>query len=139
MPPLLQIAKTYGAQVVQPNAPLPQLAISAAHAVALGRASAEDADKVYVAYYDSVMKRTPTQSPASRKTQVSKLRQIMILAEERPAQATKLLARVEKMHRELMRETRVKSLFAAMVDVARVQRNTRSQLSASELRGLISK
>jgi len=44
-----------------------------------------------------------------------------------------LLLRVEKMHRELAREMRVKSLFAAMVDVAREQRNTRRQLKVSEL------
>ena len=55
MASLLQIAKKYGAQVLQPNATLPGLALDAAHAVALGRASAEDADKVYVAYLDSVM------------------------------------------------------------------------------------
>jgi hypothetical protein len=41
------------------------------------------------------------------------------------------------MHRELGRETRVKSLFAAMVDVARAQRSTRRRLNATELRTLI--
>ncbi len=44
MPPpissLLQVAKRYGVKVVQPNAALPGLALSAARAVALGRASA---------------------------------------------------------------------------------------------------
>jgi len=137
MASLVQIAKKYGAQVVQPNATLPALALHAAHAVALGRASAEDADKVYVAYLDSVMVRSTVQSPGSHKAQVSKLRQIMLLAEERPAQAHKLLLRVEEMHRELSRETRVKSLFAAMVDVARAQRGTCRRLNASELRALI--
>jgi hypothetical protein len=137
MASLLQIAKKYGAQVVQPNATLPGLALDAAHAVALGRASAEDADKVYVAYLDSVMVRSTAQSPGSHKAQVSKLRQIMLLAEERPAQVHKLLLRVEEMHRELSRETRVKSLFAAMVDVARAQRSTRRRLNATELRALI--
>ncbi len=139
MPSLLQVAKKYGAQVVTPNAALPRLAIEAAHAVASGRASANDADKVYVAYFDSVMVRSRAQSPSSRKVQVSKLRQIMLLAEERPTQAPKLLLRVEKMHRQLAREMRVKPLFAAMVDVARAQRNTRQQLTASELRTRIAK
>jgi hypothetical protein len=46
---------------------------------------------------------------------------------------------VEEMHRELSRETRVKSLFAAMVDVPRVQRSTRRRLNAIELRALIAK
>ncbi len=139
MPSLLQVAKKYGAQVVTPNAALPRLAIEAAHAVASGRASANDADKVDVAYFDSVMVRSRAQSPSSRKVQVSKLRQIMLLAEERPTQAPKLLLRVEKMHRQLAREMRVKPLFAAMVDVARAQRNTRQQLTASELRTRIAK
>jgi hypothetical protein len=71
--------------------------------------------------------------------QVSKLRQIMLLAEERPAHAGKLLVQVEKIHRELSRETRVKSLFAAMVDVVRAQRNTRMQMNVNELRKLIAK
>jgi hypothetical protein len=137
MPPLLQVAKMYGAQVVRPNAALPALALSAVHAVALGRASAKDAEEVYVAYLDSVIVRSTAQSPRSRKAQVSKLRQIMLLAEEQPAQAYKLLVRVEKIHRDLTRETRVKSLFAAMVDVARKQRGTRRQLNANELRALI--
>jgi hypothetical protein len=43
------------------------------------------------------------------------------------------------MHRELMREMPVKSLFAAMVDVARAQRHARKQLSADELRAVIVK
>src|SRR5260221_536974 len=137
MASLLQIAKKYGAKVVRPNAALPGLALSAAHAVASGRASAEDADKVYVAYLDSVMVRSAAQSPTSRKAQVSKLRQIMLLAEEQPAHTHKLLLRVEEMHRELSRETRVKSLFAAMVDVARAQRSTRRRLNANELCALI--
>ena len=110
MPSLLQVAKKYGAQVVTPNAALPRLALEAAHAVASGRASPHDADKVYVAYFDSVTVRSRAQSPGSRKVQVSKLRQIMLLAEERPTQAPKLLLRVEKMHRELAREMRVKPL-----------------------------
>ncbi len=86
-----------------------------------------------------MMVRSTAHSPGSHKAQVSKLRQIMVLAEERPAQAHKLLLRVEEMHRELSRETRVKSLFAAMVDVARVQRSTRRRLNATELRALIAK
>jgi hypothetical protein len=64
------------------------------------------------------------QSPGSCRAQASKLRRIMLLAEEQPAQAHRLLLRVEKMHRELMRQMRVKSLFAAMVDVARARQNT---------------
>jgi len=139
MPSLLQVAKKYGAQVVTPNAALPRLAIEAAHAVASGHASAKDANKVYIAYFDSVMVRSRAQSPSSRKVQVSKLRQIMLLAEERPTQAPKLLQRVEKMHRELSQDMRVKPLFAAMVYVAREQRNTRQQLTASELRARIVK
>jgi hypothetical protein len=106
MPSLLQVAKKYGVQVVTPNAALPWLALEAAQAVASGHASAKDADKVYVAYFDSVMVRSRAQSPSSRKVQVSKLRQIMLLAEERPTQAPKLLLRVEKMHRQLAREMR---------------------------------
>ena len=86
-----------------------------------------------------MMVRSTAQSPGSHKAQVSKLRQIMVLAEERPAHAHKLLLMVEEMHRELSRETRVKSLFAAMVDVARVQRSTRRRLNATELRALIAK
>jgi hypothetical protein len=139
MPSLLQVAKKYGAQVVTPNATLPRLALEAVHAVASGRATPGDADKVYVAYFDSVMVRSRAQSPSSRKVQVSKLRQIMLLAGERPTQAHKLLLRVEKMHRQLAREMRVKPLFAAMVDVARKQRNTRRQLNVSELRARIAK
>src|SRR6266446_4303554 len=139
MPSLLQVAKKYGAQVVTPNAALPRLALEAAHAVASGRAWPADADKVYVAYFDSVVVRSRAQSPGSRKAQVSKLRQIMLLAEERPTQAPKLLLQVEKMHRELARETRVKPLFAAMVDVAREQRKMSRQLNARELRARIAK
>jgi hypothetical protein len=139
MPSLLQDAKMYGAKVVRPNTALPGLALRAANAVASGHASAKNADAVYLAYLDSVVPRSATQSPSSRRAQVSKLRQIMLLAEERPAQACKLLAQVEKMHRELSGKTRVKSLFAAMVDVARVQRNTRRQLNTSELRALLAK
>ncbi len=139
MPSLMQTAKMYGAQAIQPSATLPGLALAAAEEVASGHASAEDADRVYVAYLDSVMVRSKAQSPSSRKAQVSKLRQIMLLAEEQPAHAPKLLARVEKMHRELMREIPVKPLYAAMVRVAREQRKTRKQLSADELRGLIAK
>ena len=55
-----------------------------------------------------MMVRSRAQSPGSRKAQVSKLRQIMLLAEERPTQAPKLLLQVEKMHRELARKMRVK-------------------------------
>jgi hypothetical protein len=139
MPSLLQVAKKYGAQAVRSNAALPALAISAANAVALGRASADDAGEVYLAYLDSVMTRSTAQSLSSRKAQVSKLRQIMLLAEEQPAHAPKLLVRVERMHRELTRETPVKSLYAAMVGVARAQRNARKQLSADELRACIAK
>jgi len=116
MASLLQIAKKYGAQVVQPNATLPGLALDAAHAVALGRASAEDADKVYVAYLDSVMVRSTAQSPSSRKAQVSKLRQIMLLAEEQPAPSARAVGVGREDAPELSRETHVKSLFAAMVD-----------------------
>jgi hypothetical protein len=137
MPTLLQSAKEYGARVVRPNAVLPQFALRVAQAVASGQASSKDADKVYLAYLDSVTMRSKAQSPGSHKVQVSKLRQIMLLAEQRPAHAEKLLAQVEKMHGELMREVPAKSLFAAMVDVARVQRRTRRQLNVSELRKLI--
>jgi hypothetical protein len=87
MPPLVKIAKKYGAQVVRSNATLPGLALIAAREVASARASAQNADKVYVAYFDSVIVRSKSQSPGSRKAQVSKLRQIMLLAEERPARA----------------------------------------------------
>jgi len=66
-------------------------------AVALGRVSAKNAEEVYVAYLDSVMVRSMAQPPGSRKAQVSKLRQIMLFAEEQPAQATKLLEQVEKL------------------------------------------
>ena len=38
-------------------------------------------------------------------------------------------------HRDMSRETPVKSLFAAMVDVAREQRGMRKQLNANELWG----
>jgi len=92
-----------------------------------------------MSYFDSVMVRSRAQSPGSRKAQVSKPRQIMLLAEERPTQAPKLLLQVEKMHRELARETRVKPLFAAMVDVAREQRKMSRQLNARELRARIAK
>src|SRR6266849_8318254 len=85
-------------------------------AVALGRASAEDADKVYVAYLDSVMVRSTAQSPSSRKAQVSKLRQIMLLAEEQPAPSARAVGVGREDAPELSRETHVKSLFAAMVD-----------------------
>jgi hypothetical protein len=64
--------------------------LGAAEEVASGRASAEDADQVYVVYLDSVMARAKAQWVSSRKVQVSKLRQIMLLAEEQPAQAHKL-------------------------------------------------
>jgi hypothetical protein len=134
VPSLMQTAKMYGTKAIQPSATLPGLALAAAQEVALGRASAEDAEKVYVAYLDSVMVRSKAQSPGSRKVRVSKLRQIMLLAEEQSAQAHKLLQRVEEMHRQLMREVPVKSLFASMVDVARKQRTTRKQLNAEELR-----
>ncbi len=137
MPSLMQTAKMYGIQAVQPSDTLPGLALAAAQEVASGRASAEDADRVYVTYLDSVMVRSKAQSPGSRRVQVSKLRQIMLLAEEQPTQAHKLLIRVEKMHRELTREIPVKPLYAAMVDVARAQRNTRKQLNADELRARI--
>jgi hypothetical protein len=60
----------------------------------------------------------------------------MRLTDEQPALAHKLLRRIEKMHGELMRETRVKSLFAIMVDVARAQRKARRQLNATELRAV---
>jgi hypothetical protein len=139
MPSLIQTAKMYGAKAIQPSATLPGLALTAAQEVASGRASAEDADKVYLAYLDSVMVRSKAQSPGSRRVQVSKLRQIMLLAEEQPAQAYKLLQRVEKMHRDLMREVPVKSLFAAMVEVARKQRTTRKLLNADELSAKIVK
>jgi len=56
---------------------------------------------------------------------------IMLLAEEQPAHAHKLLLRAAKMHRELSGEMLVKSLFAAMVDVARAERSTRRQLTAT--------
>src|SRR6266849_5179809 len=85
-------------------------------AVALGRASAEDADKVYVAYLDSVMVRSTAQSPSSRKARVSKLRQIMLLAEEQPAPSARAVGVGREDAPELSRETHVKSLFAAMVD-----------------------
>jgi hypothetical protein len=139
MPTLLQSAKEYGARVVRPNAVLPEFALRVAQAVALGHATSKDADKDYLAYLDSVTQRSSVQSSGSRKAQVSKLRQIMLLAEERPAHAGKLLSQVEKMHLELSQEMRVKSLFAAMVDVARVQRSTQRQLNVNELRGLIAK
>jgi len=61
----------------------------------------------------------------------------MLLSEERPTQAAKLLLRIEKMHRQLAQEMRVKPLFAAVVDVAREQRKMRRQLNASELRACI--
>jgi hypothetical protein len=58
----------------------------------------------------------------------------LLLAEEQPAHAPKVLVRVEKMHRELSGEVPVKSLYTAMVHVARVQRKARTKLSSNELR-----
>src|SRR6266849_7279791 len=85
-------------------------------AVALGRASAEDADKVYVAYLDSRDGALQGTVPGSRKAQVSKLRQIMLLAEEQPAPNARAVGVGREDAPELSRETHVKSLFAAMVD-----------------------
>jgi len=62
---------------------------------------------------------------------VSKLRQIMLHVDEQPAQADKLLVWVEKMHRELSRETHVKSLFVAMV--AREGTGEREQATQTEV------
>ena len=75
--------------------------------VALGRVSAKNAEEVCVAHFDSVMVWSTAQV------------QTALPAEERSTQARRLLEQVEKMHCELMREVSVKSLFAAMVDVAR--------------------
>jgi predicted XRE-type DNA-binding protein len=61
----------------------------------------------------------------------------MKLAEEQPDTVLKLLARVSRLHAELIHHHRVQGLFACQVDAARRQLGTRKMLSESELARLI--
>src|SRR5215470_2465535 len=131
--PIMDDAKRFGRLVVVPNRPLALLAEAAARAVIAGKADPGQAKQVYLAYFDAVVVRSKTQRADSRKVQVSKLRQIMLLAAEQPDAVLKLLARVSKLHAETIRYRKVQGLFASMVDAAREQLKSRKQLTNSQL------
>jgi hypothetical protein len=137
-PTLLDLAKRYGELAVQPSNALAMLALDAARAVTKGKATPDDADRLYVLYYDAVRARSKTQSRDSRKSQVSKLRQVMRLADEWGEYGVTLLEHVIRMHGDAMRAgAPAKPLFAAMVDAARAQRVARQRLTDNELSEII--
>src|SRR6266849_6966064 len=68
-------------------------------AVALGRASAEDADKVYVAYLDSVMVRSKAKSPVRARRRCPSCGRSCCSPRSSRRQTRELLVWVEKMHR----------------------------------------
>jgi hypothetical protein len=134
---ITSIAKTIGKRAVVPTRWLSDLAVGVARATIDGEAEPDDALDLYLAYFDASIKRSPAQTPSSLRVQASKLRQVMKLAERHPKTALALLEKVTDLHAELLGTTRVKSLFAAMVDVARAQLMITKPLTERELRALI--
>jgi len=114
---IMQKARVYGQQAIAPAKLLPGLAVDAAKAVVAGEAEPADASAIYLAYYDAKIKRSAAQAPVSQRVQVSKLRQIMKLAETFDHDAVKLLARVTELHSE--HNGKRKQLYVCMVDAAR--------------------
>jgi hypothetical protein len=131
MSTILNEARELGAALVDPRETARvQLALRVAHAVVAGEVGPDDAEEIYVSYYDAAMNRTKGQPPTSHKVQVSKLRQVMKLADERP-DGLALLERVLKLHGDFQGQP--KPLFEAMVAVARAQRRQVRALTNSEL------
>lgn len=130
---IMQEARVYGKQVVNSRALLPELALKAAQAVVSGDVEATDAKAIYIAYLDAEIKRSPQQHPVSQKVQISKLRQIMKLAEERPKQVMRLLCWVTELHRE----GNTMPLFPAMVEMSRVQLTRENVMTKAEIAKVI--
>ena len=139
-PSVMTEAKSYGKRAVATTSWLPAFALVVARAVIVGEVdSDDDAESVYLAYYDATIKRSGAQTLGSHKAQVSKLRQIMKLADERPRHAVKLLSRVTELHGEMLGREPVVALYAAMVTAARRQLESSTLLTDSEMRKLIAR
>ncbi len=117
--PIYTQAKMFGTQVVAQRSTLPMLAMSAARAVVAGEVEVSDAERIYRVYFDAKIKRSPSQKGSSQRVQISKLRQIMMLAEQWGQQGVKILARTVKIHEDLARSKKIMPLYPAMVEVAR--------------------
>lgn len=122
-------ARVYGKQAIHPRAILAELAMKAVQAVLNGDVEAADARSIYLAYFDAEIKRSPNQSVSSQKVQISKLRQVMKLAEDRPKQAMRLLSWVTELHAE----SNTLPLFPAMVAMARAQNESEHVLTKAQV------
>lgn len=112
---------------------LPKLAYLAAEAAERGEVDEDDAQDLYLTYYEHTQtaKRGVDPGEATVRVQVSKLRQIIKSADP------ELLDRVTKAHAEA-RGAR-KSLYTSMVAAARLQAAARQRLSDRTLRELVLK
>jgi hypothetical protein len=116
---ILAKAGALGREALDANSALSRLAMDAARAVVSGEVDPSDAQRIYLAYYDARVIRSKAQPASSRKAQVSKLRQVMKLAEGRK-DGLKLLERVVALHTgNASRPAAVWALYRCLVDVAR--------------------
>jgi hypothetical protein len=115
MDPTLKLARELGAEARKATGGfLVRLALGFAEAVVEGAAVPSDAEKYYSAYFGS----SPHKSDASKKTNISKLRQIALYADENHEEAMRLLRRVIHLYQNTAGED-FPQVYTCLTNVAR--------------------
>src|SRR5262245_45662668 len=128
-------ARKYGHLLASNRGVLHQLAIAVVRAAAEGEIEPEDAHEIYVEYYKAAHHLTSVSTDLpGLKQNVSKLRQLIKLGQQRRKDALALMRRAERAREEAIRGSApVIALYPHLVEVARAQLASPKPLSEPQL------
>lgn len=134
--------RKYGAESAAGRDALPHLALRVVQAAADGLIDAEDTETVYEAYIKADERRAAIErTPAGRKAQVSKLRQLVSLGCLTTVDGFVVITDAKEVLEKAYEkgEGKIKSAYAYFVDVARAQLKQDTPLSKDALKELVFK
>ena len=116
-------ARKFGQMVASKRGALHQFALAVVRAASEGEIEPDDAHELYVEYYKAARNITKVQPDMPGiKQNVSKLRQLIKLGQQRRKDALSLMRRVEQAHEHALRgNAPVMALYAHMIEAARAQ------------------
>lgn len=134
--------RRYGAESAAGRDALPHLALRVVQAAADGLIDADDAETVYKAYINADQRRAAIErTPAGRKAQVSKLRQLVALGCLTTVDGFVVITDAKEVLEKAYEkgEGKIKSAYAYFVDVARAQLKQDTPLSKEAMWELVYK